>query len=155
MMAMPWEAAAAATCGAGTSTGAWANYVGGKVYGDHSSRAAQASSWLNFAAFCPANATGPGCAVDPKAGVEYLALGNSRRGIARAPGSFSNNMTLAKRFPFSKRWSKLEFRLAAFNVFNHTMLGGPDTNIANPNTFGRITSAAAPRNLQLAIRYLF
>lgn len=137
------------------SASAWANYLGGSVYGDRSSRAAQASSWLNVSAFCQANASGPNCTVDPKAGVEYLALGNSTRGIARAPGSFSNNMTLAKRFPFSERWSNIEVRLAAFNVFNHTMLGTPDTNIASPKTFGRITSAAAPRSLQLAIRYMF
>ncbi len=114
-----------------------------------------ADNWLNFAAFCPANTTGPDCAVDPQAGVEYLALGNSPRGVARTPGSFSNDMTLSKRFPFSERWSNLEFRLAAFNVFNHTMLGSPDTNITNSKTFGKITSAAPPRSLQLAIRYAF
>jgi hypothetical protein len=137
------------------SAGAWANLTGAKVYGDHSSRAAQADNWLSFAAFCPANTSGPDCAVDPKAGVDYVALGNSPRGVARAPGSFSNDMTLSKRFPFSERWSNLEFRLAAFNVFNHTMLGGPSTDITNSKTFGKITSAGSPRTLQLAIRYVF
>ncbi len=127
------------------SAGAWANYVGGDVYGDHSTRANQALHWLNPLAFCPANATGPDCKVDPKVGIDYVALGNSARGIARAPGSFSNDMTLSKRVPLSERWGSLDFRLAAFNVFNHTMLGGSDTNIANRNSRSARSPARARR----------
>ncbi|MEJ7710448.1 MAG: hypothetical protein WKF84_11430 [Pyrinomonadaceae bacterium] len=37
------------------SGGAFANYVGGDNHGDHGSRASQAESWLNRAAFCRAN----------------------------------------------------------------------------------------------------
>jgi hypothetical protein len=139
-----------------SSVSAWANYVGGPIYGDHSSRASQADNWLNPNAFCPANATGPDCTVDPAVGVTTMALGDSERGMARGPGGFYNDMTLGKRFPFSERWGTLEFRVAAFNVFNHTVLYGPDSNIANKgSTFGKIFTAAPPRTVQLAIRYLF
>ena len=136
---------------------AWANYVGGPIYGNHSSRASQAASWLNPNAFCPANATGAGCTVDPTVGVTSVAFGNALRGMARGPGGFYNDMTLEKRFPFSERWGSLDFRVAAFNVFNHTVLQNPsDTNIADKgSTFGVISSAAPPRSVILAIRYLF
>jgi hypothetical protein len=136
---------------------AWANYVGGSVYGDHSSRASQAAHWLNPNAFCPANATGAGCTVDTSVGVTSVAFGNAKRGVARGPGGFYNDMTLEKTFPFSERWGSLNFRASATNVFNHTVLQNPgDTNIADArSTFGVISTAAAPRTLMLAIRYLF
>jgi len=139
-----------------SANGAWANYAGGPMYGDHSTRASQAANWLNGNVFCPANATGPDCTVDPEAGVSYLAIGNSKRGMARGPGRFLNNMTLTKRFPFSERWGTLEFRAAAFNVFNHTVLGDPVTDIAERGgAFGQIYTAGPPRTMQLSIRYLF
>jgi hypothetical protein len=76
--------------------------------------------------------------------------------MARGPGGIYNDMTLEKRFPFSERWGSLDFRVAAFNVFNHTVLQGPDANIADKgSTFGQIFGAAPPRSLQLAIRYVF
>ena len=139
------------------SAGAWANYVGGEIYTDHSTRASQAYRWVNPLAFCPANASGPTCTVDPKAGVDYLAVGNVARDIARGPGGLSNDMSLSKRVPLSDRWGAMEFRVAAFNVFNHTVLGVPDTNTANrATTFGQINGTAVPsRNLQLALRYSF
>jgi hypothetical protein len=137
------------------SSGAWANYLGGAVYGNHSSRTAQAANWLNPQAFCPANASGSSCTVDPNVGVTTMALGNTYMGIARGPGRFSNDISLSKHVPISERWGAAEIRLA-FNAFNHTMLSNPDTNTANRNsTFGQITSARAPRNVQLAIRYVF
>lgn len=139
-----------------SSSSAWANYNGGAIYGDHSSRASQTANWLNPNAFCPANATGADCTVDPTVGDTTIAIGNSLRGMARGPGGIYNDMTLEKRFPFSERWGSLDFRVAAFNVFNHTVLQGPDANIADKgSTFGQIFGAAPPRSLQLAIRYVF
>jgi hypothetical protein len=134
----------------------WANYVGGDVYGKHDNRAGQAASWLNPAAFCPANTTGAQCAPDPKVGVEYLAFGNSYRGIARGPGRLLHDMTLSKRIVLTETFGAIEARVSAFNAFNHTVLNNPDTSIANrATTFGTITSAASPRNLQLSVRYQF
>ncbi len=139
-----------------SGNGAWANYVGSSPYGDHTIRAAQAAGWLNGNAFCATNEVGPACNADPQAGVSYLALGNYRRGMARGPGKVFNDVTLAKRFPISERWGTLEFRAAAFNVFNHTVLNDPDVNIADKGAgFGQIFSAANPRHVQLSVRYVF
>jgi hypothetical protein len=82
----------------------------------------------------------------------------------RAPGYTNVNASLTKNF---KLWSTgvLQFRVEAFNVFNHPQLNAPNTNFApEPNTtanpmsttttnsaFGTITSALDPRDLQLGL----
>jgi hypothetical protein len=51
----------------------------------------------------------------------------------------------------------LQFRLEAFNVFNHTQFYGPgsiDGNIGS-TTFGQAISAAPPRILQGAVKFNF
>jgi hypothetical protein len=139
-----------------SASGAWANYVGSSPYTAHNSRAAEAAAWLDINAFCDAFHIGANCAtLDPQAGAKLL-IGNSKRGMARGPGSFMNDMSLSKRFPISERWGSLELRATAFNIFNHTLLGDPDTNIADGvGVFGRIFSAAPPRRFQLAAHYSF
>ena len=51
----------------------------------------------------------------------------------------------------------LQFRLEAFNVFNHAQFFGPqavDGNISS-GTFGQTVSAAAPRLVQLGAKFVF
>jgi hypothetical protein len=51
----------------------------------------------------------------------------------------------------------LELRLEAFNVFNHAQFYGPasvDGEMNDPH-FGQVVSAAAPRLLQLAAKFIF
>ena len=51
----------------------------------------------------------------------------------------------------------LQFRLETFNVFNHTQFYGPaavNGNISSAD-FGQVVSAAPPRLLQLAAKFLF
>jgi hypothetical protein len=143
-----------------STAGAWANYMGGPLSADHSSRAAQAAQWFNVNAFCPVYGLGPApdcnSSVDPQYGVTSLNIGNSKRGMLRGPGRFLNDFSITKRFPFSERWANLEFRLSAFNVFNHTVLDDPDTNIGDyGGTFGQITSAEPNRRVQLSLHYTF
>jgi hypothetical protein len=49
---------------------------------------------------------------------------------------------------------KLQFRAEFFNFFNHALLNNPDTTVSDSN-FGRITSARAPRTMQLALKLNF
>jgi hypothetical protein len=50
-----------------------------------------------------------------------------------------------------------QFRLEAFNAFNHTQFFGPqavDGNISS-STFGRVINAASPRLVQLGAKFFF
>jgi hypothetical protein len=58
-----------------------------------------------------------------------------------------------KLIPLTERF-KLQLRGEFFNAFNHTLLNNPDTSVADSN-FGRITSARAPRIVQLALKLTF
>jgi len=90
-------------------------------------------------------------AVDPKTD----RLGNAPRfnGLARRMANLSENASLQKSFNFTERF-RLDFRWEVFNVFNRVILGGPDTSITSQN-FGRITSAAPPRQMQFGLKLYF
>ncbi|MGI8782353.1 MAG: TonB-dependent receptor domain-containing protein [Acidobacteriota bacterium] len=83
-----------------------------------------ATVWINPAAFV----------VPPKG-----RWGNSGRSIMTGPGLVQFDVGLNKRFPFAESRS-VEFRAEAFNLFNRTQLGNPNTNISSGVSFGRITS---------------
>ena len=53
--------------------------------------------------------------------------------------------------------SRLEFRLEAFNVFNHTQFFGPNAvaGDVNASSFGQINSSDAPRLVQVAVKFAF
>jgi hypothetical protein len=83
-------------------------------------------------------------------------LGNAKRRIFYGPGIDDFDLTLRKDLRLSDARS-LEFRVEAFNAFNHAQFYGPasvDGQIENP-TFGSIISAAAPRLMQLAAKFSF
>jgi hypothetical protein len=83
-------------------------------------------------------------------------LGNAKRRIFYGPGIENFDMTLQKGLRLSDAKS-LELRAEAFNVFNHAQFYGPaavDGQREDPN-FGQIESAAAPRLMQLAVKFSF
>ena len=83
-------------------------------------------------------------------------LGNARRRIFYGPGNENFDLTLQKNVRLSEAKS-LEFRVEAFNAFNHTQFYGPasvDGQVEDPN-FGQIVSAAAPRLIQVAAKFKF
>jgi Carboxypeptidase regulatory-like domain len=83
-------------------------------------------------------------------------LGNAKRRIFYGPGISDFDLTLKKGVRLAEARS-LDFRVEAFNAFNHAQFYGPasvDGQIEDPN-FGHIESAAAPRLMQLAAKYTF
>jgi Carboxypeptidase regulatory-like domain/TonB dependent receptor len=115
------------------------NYNGGPL--DINTNPRNGKSEFNTAAFSP----------------ETLGqLGNASRRFFYGPGISNFDMTLNKLLPINESKS-LEFRLEAFNVFNHAQFYGPasvDGEVNDPH-FGQIVSAAAPRLVQLAMKFAF
>jgi hypothetical protein len=84
------------------------------------------------------------------------------RGILRGPHFFDTDMALSKSFTLPRENMRISFRAEAFNVFNNVEFGYSSNtsglSLANPTTFGEITSyatGAGPRVMQLALRFEF
>ncbi|MGA3087918.1 MAG: carboxypeptidase-like regulatory domain-containing protein [Terriglobales bacterium] len=83
-------------------------------------------------------------------------LGNVPRRFFYGPGISNFDVTLTKMLRVTESKS-FEFRLEAFNVFNHAQFYGPaavDGEVNDPH-FGEIVSNAAPRLVQLAVKFAF
>jgi len=114
-----------------------ANQVSDNVYGDRS-----LNNWFNGTAFAlPALGT----------------YGTSPRNGYDGPGFRTVYLSVVRQFSLSGA-NKVEARVEAFNAFNWLIPGNPGINLSSATTFGRITSfstAASPRIMQFALRYLF
>ena len=80
-------------------------------------------------------------------------FGNVGRNTLVGPGTLNVDFGAHKMFTLRENM-KLQLRGEFFNVFNHTQLNNPDTSVAD-STFARITSARAPRTVQLALKLIF
>jgi len=120
----------------------------------------KANEWFNPAPFLQAGSL-PTCATGPDC------FGNLGHDALRGPGRDNWNMSLFKNFVFNER-ARLEFRVDAFNIWNHTQFignvqqGGIGTSISVKNglpvpgsNFGAFTSAYDPRTLQLGLKMVF
>jgi len=97
--------------------------------------------WFNTAAF-----------VDPTDG----SFGNAGRNIVTGPDNLQVDLTLARQFPIHERFSG-QLRIESFNLPNHANLFNPYSAATQfgSSTFGQITNAYDPRQLQAALRILF
>ena len=88
----------------------------------------------------------------PTAGTE----GNLPRNMYRNPGLVQVDASVLKNnhLPWLGEQGNLQFRFDFLNVFNHVNLGSVDNNLADA-TFGRVTSALSPRQIQLGLRISF
>ena len=105
------------------------------------SRDERIAQWFNTAAYA-----------FPAAGQ----FGNGGRNRLRAPGFFSTDASISKRFePWSTASARsFELRIEVFNLFNTVNLLTPVNNLSSA-TFGRIVSAGDARVFQLALRFNF
>ena len=77
------------------------------------------------------------------------------RGIVRVPGSVNFDASISKSFKMPIEGHRLSLRGEAFNAFNHVNFITPNLSLATPSTFGELTSTAAARVMQFALRYEF
>jgi hypothetical protein len=83
-------------------------------------------------------------------------LGNSRRRFFYGPGINNWDIQLTKSVRFTESKS-LDFRVEAFNTFNHAQFYGAaavDGEVNDPS-FGQVESAADPRLIQAALKFAF
>lgn len=99
------------------------------------------SEWLNPAAFQR---------LDPVANAGQF--GDEQRNSNDGPSYGSLDVALDKTFGLGQK-TKLQFRVDAYNLTNHTNLILPVDDMNSP-VFGQITEAQAPRVLQFALKVL-
>jgi hypothetical protein len=80
--------------------------------------------------------------------------GNAGRNSLIGPGRTNFDMSLFKTVPVREQML-FQFRIEAFNVFNHPQFGYPNANVGTAQV-GQITSiVGTPRNLQASLRFQF
>lgn len=71
----------------------------------------------------------------------------------RGPDYTNVDLSIVRNFELHQEL-RLQFRAEAFNVFNHANFGLPVADLSSAN-FGRIFSAAPPRQLQFGLKLIF
>jgi hypothetical protein len=111
----------------------------------HRSRSEAAAEWFNITAF---TANGPGLGIGP-----YGTDGNTPRNYLRSPGYRDVDLGIFRNFHLWEQVN-LQFRAEATNAFNLVSLSAPTASLSSAND-GKITSATAPRQIQLGARLTF
>jgi len=82
--------------------------------------------------------------------------GDASRRSFIGPGEINFDLALLKTLKFTES-RILQFRMEAFNAFNHANFFGPlavNGDISS-NLFGQVVNAAPPREVQIALKFLF
>jgi hypothetical protein len=81
-------------------------------------------------------------------------FGNVRRNSLRGPSGFTFDTALSRKIPVTEG-KEFTLRFEAFNLFNHPVLGNPNTS-KNSSNFGTIqTQSGTSRTLQAAVKFAF
>lgn len=80
-------------------------------------------------------------------------VGNLGRNTFTGPSFVNFDFNITKNTRITERFSN-QFRAEFFNIFNNTNFNAPNASLNDPN-FGRITGAAAGRELQFALKFLW
>ena len=79
-------------------------------------------------------------------------FGNCGNGVIRGPGEGNLDLSIQKEFPVGEA-RKVEFRGDFINVLNHPIFNAP--GLALGGGLGVITGTQGPRNIQLALKFIF
>jgi hypothetical protein len=83
-------------------------------------------------------------------------VGSAKPRFFYGPGMINADLSVQKRIELAEN-KTLDFRMDAFNVFNHPQYFGPDTvdGDISSGTFGQIVKAQNPRLMQAALKFRF
>ena len=109
---------------------------------DHSSRGATIAQFFNTAAFVLPTALPRGV---------YGSIG---RNVISGSATNRTNISLMKDMVIREQL-RVQLRSEFFNAFNQVTLGAPNTSASAGANFGKITSASAGREIQLALKVLW
>ncbi len=89
----------------------------------------------------------------------FAAAPDTRRGTCGAgtllgPGAHTWDFSLRRRFELTERF-RLQFQADIFNAFNRTNFRDLDSNLSNTTSFGTISTAGPPRNIQFGLKLTF
>ena len=135
---------------------AGANLCPGETRGDiftSGSTTSRLNNYFNASAFCAPPVVGVVNGVGGSNG-----YGNLGSNVVLGPGQFNWDIAVVKntKINWKVENSNLEFRAEFFNAFNHPQWSNPSSNVANPGTFGVISSlSVGPRVMQFALKYSF
>jgi len=115
------------------------NVVGNPYFSGWPDRFAKKNAYFNTAAF-----------VTPPPGSPY---GNTPFNFLYGPKYVNTDLSILKTFLMDRKLS-VQLRGEIFNAFNNVNMAAPNSTKSSP-AFGTISSAAAPRILQLAMRFSF
>jgi hypothetical protein len=87
-----------------------------------------------------------------QAGATY-SFGNAGKGTIKSPGLNSTDVSIVRTF-VARETVRVQFRGEFFNVFNHVNFNFPNVQADSPS-FGKISQAQDPRQIQLALKILF
>jgi hypothetical protein len=84
-------------------------------------------------------------------------FGNAPRaeGQLKGPGDATLTVGVSRRFRGILESHNVQFRAELFNALNRPNFNAPGTNVDSLSSFGRITSAADGRIIQLGLKYIF
>jgi hypothetical protein len=100
----------------------------------------------------------------PNPTTDPYGIGNAKRDVVRGPGIENTDLALYKNIPWGGEGSRtMQFRLEAYNAFNHTQFSSVNTSaLFNPTTgaqtnqsFGYYTAARNPRRVQIGFKISF
>jgi len=109
------------------------------------------NAWIPRSAFAQ-NTSGPTGNCQAFTGQQYC-FGNAGRGIVTSPGISDFDFSLIRNFRITEKLN-LEFHGDFFDIFNHANFGFPNTTLSS-GSFGIITSANDPRDVQLGLKLKF
>jgi hypothetical protein len=81
-------------------------------------------------------------------------IGSLGKGAVRGKPIMNIDFSVAKNWRFKERYG-FQFRTEMFNVFNHTNFVGFDLDTRNLQSFGTLTTAQAPREIQFGFKFTF